>query len=1090
VEKNTNLELFTYRMSHSVASLSIFGLAVFSLGAVQAADEVIFNRDVRPILSEKCFSCHGFDPKTREADLRLDTFAGATANNDGARAIVPGDLSKSEAWLRINSTDEEEMMPPKKAHKTLSAADKAVLKKWIEQGAKYQKHWSLEAPVKAPLPVVANPAWAKNPIDRFVFAKLEVVKLTPAPEADRRTLARRVSLDLTGLPPAPAEVEAFVTDPAPDAYEKLVAKLVASPRWGEHRARYWLDAARYADTHGLHFDNYREMWPYRDWVIAAFNRNEPFDKFTVEQLAGDLLPTPSRDQLVATGFQRCAATTNEGGTIDEENLANYAIDRVTTTAWVWLGLSMNCAQCHDHKFDPILQKDFYSMAAFFRNTTQRAKDDNVKDSKPVIYLPPAADEQRFIAVEKGLVDSKAELGSRRGALEQKFEPWLAAAKPDAVAVSAEKLVVQLPMNEGQGNEVKGVARTQSIALKATAPLEWKDGGKLGKAPLLPKGADFDLGNIADFEGNMPFSVGAWVNVPGGLTAAALVARFDNRGDTRQGWMLYFEGDKFGLRLASAAPRSEVRVVTQKAEVKPGKWQHVLATYDGSGKSSGVVLYVNGRAVPLAAPVTPPPAPPAPGKPAAAPGVPNGTLLGSIRTALPLRIGRREAGQPFTGGQIQDVRIFARPLAAREIRALPEEGPLKIALAAVAEKRTPEQKKALQGFYLDVADPAMPGIADRIRTLEAELVGIKARSAVTHIQEERMDTQPVARVLMRGQYDRPGDEVKAATPSALPPLPAGLPGNRLGLAKWMVSPENPLPARVTVNRFWQEIFGTGLVRTSEDFGIMGDPPANPELLDWLAVEFRESGWDVKKLFTLIVTSSTYKQAALTTPEKLERDPQNRLLSRGPRFRMDAEMLRDYALAASGALVEKIGGPSVKPYQPDGVWEAVAMKESNTGRYKRDEGDGLYRRSLYTFWKRAAPPALMDVFNAPSRETCTVRRERTNTPLQALAMLNDPQFVEAGRKLAEIALKQAGGQADKAFDIIAERSLLRSLRAEERKIIADTYADVEREFAQTPARAKELLAVGDSKADATLPAPQLAALAVVASQIMSLDEAINK
>ena len=1064
-----------------------FTFAAFaSVGALNfaAAEHVQFNRDVRPILSDKCFGCHGFDAKQRKAELRLDTLEGATADHEGARAIVPGDVAKSELWERLNTTDEDDKMPPKKTHKVITDGEKAILKKWIEQGAKYQRHWAFEAPVRAPLPVVKNEKWSRNAIDRFVLARLEAAGLEPAPEADRRTLARRVSLDVTGLPPSPELVEDFVSDPAPDAYEKLIARLMTSPAWGEHRARGWLDAARYADTHGLHFDNYREMWPYRDWVINAFNRNQPFDQFTLEQIGGDLLPNPTREQLIATGFHRCNSTTNEGGTIDEENIANYTADRVTTTAWVFLGLTANCAVCHDHKFDPITQKDFYAMGAYFRNTTQPIKDGNVKDTKPVLYIPAGDDVKRYPELTAELAKVRADQQKLREDLTKKFEPWLAQAKPDALEMSRQKLVFQLPLDEGQGDEVRVEKGTQVIKVKSAVPLAWQDGGKLGKAPEFPAGAQLELASEGDFEKDKEFSVSAWVKVPGNLPTGAIVARLDDRGEKRQGWVLFFEGKKFGVRLSSAAPASEVRVVSKKESVKPGEWQHVAFTYDGKGATAGVALYVNGKAVPLTAPAA---AKADKGKPA---GPPNGRLLGSIRTAVPLRVGRREVGAPFTKGQVQDVRLYADKLSAPQIGAIPREKDLRAALAAAPDKRTPQQKKALQDFFLENGDPAVQTLEDRLEDLAEENATIEARSAVTHIQEERKGSEPMAFILMRGQYDKHGDEVKAAPFAALHPLPANAPHNRLGLAEWLIAKDNPLTARVTVNRFWQEVFGAGIVRTSEDFGAMGDTPSNPELLDWMAVEFRESGWDVKKLFTTILTSATYRQSAVTTPLKLERDPANRLLSRGPRFRMDGEMVRDYALAASGALVTKIGGPSVKPYQPDGVWEAVAIPGSTTRFYTRDKGESLYRRSLYSFLKRSAPLPNMDVFNAPSRETCTVRRERTNTPLQALVLLNDPQFVEAGRKLAELAMKQAGPDLAKSFDIIAARVLLRPLRPEEKKVVTDSYTDLERQFAQTPDQAKEFLAVGESKADPALPISQLAALAMVANQVLCLDEALNK
>jgi len=1069
-------------MSRFTSIAATLGLTA-ALHPAAFAEEIQFNRDVRPILSDKCFGCHGFDAKQRKAELRLDILEGATADHDGARAIVPGNLAKSEMWDRLNTTDEEDKMPPKKSHKEVTAAEKETLKKWIEQGAKYQKHWSFEPPQRAPLPAVKDVKWGRNAIDRFVLARLEANGLAPAPEADRRTLARRLALDLTGLPPSPEMVEEFVKDPAPDAYEKLVAKFMAMPSWGEHRARGWLDAARYADTHGLHFDNYREMWPYRDWVIGAFNRNERFDQFTLEQIAGDLLPNPTRDQLIATGFHRCNSTTNEGGTIDDETIAFYTADRVTTTSWVFLGLTANCATCHDHKFDPITQKDFYAMGAYFRNTTQPIKDGNVKDTRPVVYLPPSADDKRFTEITAEIPKVRDQQAKLRAEVAKKFEPWLAAAKPNALEVGPQKLVVQAALTEGQGDEVAVVCGGKPEKIKASAPLAWQDGGKLGKAPALGKDAQFSLGDAGNFEKEQQFTVSAWVKVPKELTTGAIVARFDDRAALRQGWVLFFEGKKFGVRLTSAQPASEVRVVSKKESVKPGEWQHVAFTYDGRGVTEGVTLYVGGKSMPVVAP------PPAKANGPTPAGPPNGKLLGSIRTQVPLRLGRREVGAPFTGGLLQDVRIYSDNLPATQMGAIPQEKALRDALAAGA-KRTPQQKKALESFYLENGDPAMQALDEKLEDLEDESTAIKTRSSVTLVQQERGDQQPMSHILMRGQYDRPGEEVKAAPFSALHPLPPNAPANRLGLAEWLIAKNNPLTARVTVNRFWQEVFGTGLVKTSEDFGAMGETPVNQELLDWLAVEFRESGWDVKKLFTLFVTSSTYRQSAVTTPLKLERDPQNRLLSRGPRFRLEAEMVRDYALAASGELVPKIGGPSVKPYQPDGVWEAVAIPGSTTRFYQRDTGEALYRRSLYTFWKRSAPPPNMDVFNAPSRESCTVRRERTNTPLQALVTLNDPQFIEAARHLAEVVLKQSAGDVAKSIDLIAARVLLRPLRDEEKKIITSAYTDLEHDFAQTPERAKEFITVGESKPDPALPAPKLAAMAMIANQVLCLDEALNK
>jgi len=1046
-------------------SPALFPLTLAALALTAAAETKIeFNRDVRPILSDKCFACHGFDPKNRKGDRRLDTPEGALAEIEGVRAVVPGSLEKSDLWLRINSTDKDEVMPTPKSHKTLTAAEKETLKRWIEQGATYQKHWAFEAPQRAPQPDVKDKTWVRNPIDGFVLAQLESAGLKPAPEADRRTLARRLSLDLIGLPPTPEQVGAFVKDEAPDAYEKYVAQLMASPQWGEHRGRYWLDAARYADTHGLHFDKYREIWPYRDWVISAFNRNQPFDQFTVEQLAGDLLPKPTREQLIATGFHRCNATTNEGGTIDEENMANYAADRVTTTSWVWLGLTANCASCHDHKFDPVTMKDFYSMAAFFRNTTQPPKDGNVRDTKPVIYLPSGADEKRFAELPGEIAAGKKTLAERRAPATKDFEQWITTAKADQVEVSPDALAVRLPLDEGAGVEVKAESFGQELTFKAGGPVEWHDGGKFGKAPAFTNGAHFQLGDLAAVNHDQPFSVGAWVNVPANSKEGAIVARMDDRKGL-QGWELFVQANKFGARIATAQPAAQINIVSKNPTVRAGVWQHVLVTYDGTGKATGFRLFIDGK--------------PQPGVNSGAP------LKGSAVAAVPLRVGQRETKTRFQGGKVQDIRVYLRELTTGEARSLPDERNLRAAFAAAPEKRTPAQKAALLNFYIDNLDGPSIAMAYHIESLEEEDLAIRDRSTVSHIQEEKSGPA-MANILIRGAYDKEGEKVEAAAFSALNPLPANAPKNRLGLAQWLVSPENPLPARVTVNRFWQEIFGTGIVKTSEDFGSQGEIPTHPALLDWLAVEFRESGWDVKKLFTLLVTSSTYRQAAIASPEKIEKDPQNRLFSRGPRFRMDAEMVRDYALATSGTLSLKMGGPGTRPYQPENVWEVVGM---GTERYAQEKGENLYRRTVYNFWKRMAPPASMEVFNAPARESCVVRRERTNTPLQALVTLNDPQFVEAGRRLAEASLKQCG-EPQAAITQIAERVLLRPLKPAETAVVQKTMQALEADFLANEDAAKAYIAIGETKPDPTLPAPRLAALAMVASQLLNLDETLNK
>ncbi len=1042
-----------------------------ALSTAQAAQPVQFNRDIRPILAEACFHCHGPDPGTRKAGLRLDTEAGFFTSKDGEPpTVIKNKPETSALFQRLISTDEDEIMPPPESHKTLKPEQIALVRQWIAEGAPWQPHWSFMQPEKAEQPQVKDNAWVKTPVDRFILAKLEAAGLEPAPEADAHTLVRRISLDITGLPPSPELLARYCpTGPTrlTDAQiSQLVDELLKSPAYGEHRARYWLDAARYADTHGLHFDKEREIWPYRDWVVKAFNRNQPFDQFTVEQIAGDLLPKPTDDQLVATGFQRCNITTNEGGTIDEENLANYASDRVQTLGWVYMGLTTNCSQCHDHKFDPITQRDYYSLAAFFRNTTQGPKDGNVKDGKgPVLVLPTDKDRPRWNALPAEIAAAKTKQDASRKAAKAPFDQWLAGAKPEDLDkdVPSKGMVAHVPLDEGAGSEVTGVCGS-SKTFKAVGEVTWKPDGKLGPAPVMKPGGTFEIGDAGDFERDHAFSYGAWVRAGRAGVFGGILARMDEKNGYR-GWDLWQNDTSLSVHIVSQWPKDAIKVSTAKPALRPGVWQHVFVTYDGKGKAAGVRIFVNGVETPVKAETD--------------------ALKGSVKTTTPTRIGQRSHTQFFTDGGVQDVRIYDRQLAAAEVLALSNVGPLQTMLAA--PKRGAKQQEALFEHYLVTRDAAYQSALALSTKLTNEQDAIKARSPLTHIQEERMDSQPMANILMRGQYDMVGEEVEAAVPAALGKLPAKAPKNRLGLAKWLVSAENPLTARVTVNRFWQELFGSGLVKTSEDFGIMGDAPTHPELLDWLAVEFRESGWDVKRFFKMLVSSAAYRQAALIMPEKIEKDRDNDLLSRGPRFRMDAEMIRDYALAVSDTLSPKMGGPGTMPYQPVNVWEVVGM---GTEKYTQDNGENLYRRTLYNFWKRTAPSPNMEVFNAPTREVSCVRRDRTNTPLQALVTMNDPQFIEAARHLAQHTLNKVKGDDIAKFTAVAERLLCRPLKASETPILTASLKDLRSHYAANAADAEALLNVGESKADAKLPKHELAAWTMLCNQLMNLDEVLNK
>ncbi len=1035
-----------------------------------ATGPVEYNRDVRPILSANCFPCHGSDSAARKDDLRLDQFEAAVLPREESRpAIVPGKPADSELVARIESKDDP--MPPPKSHKTLTAAQKQVLRRWVAEGAQYQPHWSFIPPARPALPEVRTPAWIKNPIDRFVLAALDKQGLAPAPEADRRTLIRRLSLDLTGLPPVPADVERFVADQSPGAYEKLVDRLLLSRRFGEHRARYWLDAARYADTHGIHFDNYREIWAYREWVIKAFNRNLPFDQFTVEQLAGDLLPGASMEQQIASGFNRQNITTNEGGAIDEEYLVLYARDRTETASQVWLGLTTGCAVCHDHKYDPFSQKDFYSLSAFFNNGAQKAMDGNVKDTPPILTVPTRDDRAQWEIVSTKMTTARKQIARRMTDGESAFATWLR--QPPMAkqlpAVPAEDLVMSMPLSEGTPRGLSAVVAGTVRPLEMASDIKWQPGAISERAFTVNADTTPELDDVGDFERDQPFSYAAWVKLANSKEGAILSRMDDEHG--YRGWDMWLEKGRPGAHIVHKLPDDAFKVVARNA-LPSKRWSHVCVTYDGSSRISGLKIYVDGEVQDLE--------------------VQSDSLSGSIRTPVSFKIGQRHKSSPVEDTGVQDVRIYGRALAAEDVQRLAN-GPRMAYLTSRPTTPAPPKtaavdSKELYNRWLVMFDRDYRGAQDELRLLNTFESLIRSRGTVAHVMTER-EAPAEAFVLQRGEYDKRGDRVTPATPAALPAMTSELPRNRLGLARWLLSPANPLPARVTVNRFWQELFGAGIVQSTGDFGVSGETPSHPELLDWLAVEFRESGWDIKKFFKLLTMSATYRQAAVTTPAKLARDPQNLLLSRGPRFRMDAEMVRDYALAASGLLVDKIGGPSVKPYQPDGVWEAVAMPNSNTAKYRREQGESLYRRSLYTFWKRSAPPASMEIFNAPSREVCSVRRDRTNTPLQALTTLNDEQFVEAARVLAELAIKDKTSDAAR-IDFIARRVLARPLEPAEAKIALGTLRSLVRHYKAQPDAAALLVGVGDTPVDGVLDRSAVAAFTLLASNFLNLDEALNK
>lgn len=1033
--------------------------------ALAGESKLEFNRDIRPILADTCFACHGADSAARQADLRLDDRQAAI----DAAAIEPGKPEASAFVERIFSSDPEMQMPPPRSHKVLTGEQKELLKQWVAQGAEYQPHWSFVPPTKPAPPDVRNSSWVRTPIDQFLLARLEAAGLEPAAEADLATLARRASLDLTGLPPTPDQLAELSADSSDRAYENFVERLLDMPEWGEHRGRYWLDYARYADTHGIHFDNYREMWSYRDWVINAFNRNLPYDQFTIEQLAGDLLPDASLDQRIASGFNRCNITTNEGGVIPEEYVVLYARDRTETTSTVFLGLTAGCAVCHDHKFDPLSQREFYALSAFFNNSTQNPMDGNIKDTPPIVPVPMLEDRDKLVAAKTTLQQHEAKLQQLRSELRAPYEQWqkdpAASRTLGWNALPVEGLVTHLPLDEGSGEFLHVVSdgQLQRVALPAVG--SWDSGHIAASAWVNTVAASPELADIGDFEKDQSFTLGCWVRV-GDNANGALLARMDEAAEFR-GWDLWMQNGRIGTHIVSAWPKDALKAVTQ-SPIPANRWVHIVVTYDGSAKIDGLNIYIDGKLQ--------------------VKQIEASQLKGSIRTTSPLRLGQRSRTIGPAGVRLQDLRLYNRVIAQTEMDLLRSRSRL-LYLRSKLAPRSAEEENELYEQYLALYNADFQQTTAARNATKAQVDQLTARGTIAHVMQEKSDPA-MAFILFRGDYDKRRDQVTPATPSILPPFPDDLPRNRLGLAKWLIRAENPLFARVTVNRFWQELYGTGLVRTAGDFGVTGEQPSHPELLDWLASDFRDTGWDVKNFFRQMVTSAAYRQSCAVTPEKLQRDRDNRLVSRGPRFRMDAEMVRDYALAASDLLIRKQGGPSVKPYQPPGVWEAVAMIGSNTRDYREDQGENAYRRSLYTFWKRSAPPASMDIFNAPSREACTVRRERTNTPLQALVTLNDPQFIEAAKKLAASAIELKDAQDEQRLAFICQRVLARDLRAEERQLLLENLQALRAAYQQDKTAAEQLLTVGQLKLPAELDTSESAAWTMLTNEIMNLDEVLNK
>lgn len=1032
-------------------------------------ETVSFNEHIQPILSEYCYHCHGPDSKTREpkdAPLRLDRVEDAfVLREDGRPVIVKGKPAESKVMSLIHSADPDMVMPPPKSHKVLGKAQIALLERWIEQGAEYEPHWSF-APVRKPEPPAAGNGWAANPIDHFIAEKLDATGLKPNPPDDLRRFYRRMHLDLTGLPPSPEAIDGFLKDAAQDvnkAVDAAADQLLASTASAEHFTRHWLDAARYADTHGIHIDNYRAIWPYRDWVIQAFKSNMPWDQFTTEQIAGDLLPNRTLDQQVATGFGRCLATTGEGGAIGEEYDAIYAKDRVDTLSAVWLGLTTGCAACHDHKFDPISTQEFYSLTAFFRNTPMSSLDGNNAEHPPNVFVPLMEDRQRWTALAGEIAGVEKEIAARSKAVRPEFDAWLANATVAPPREIDSTLSIHLPLTEAEG-PIRGQVDGQSREWPAPGA---RIDGPMGKA-LVVSDAPVDLGDIGSFSRGDRVTYGGFVRIEGQPTGA-IVARM-NKAEAFRGWDIYLVAGQPASHVIDTWDKSANKIVAPKP-LKSGQWHHVMMTFDGtiSGHQASAI-YIDGKKV-------------------GASTDPN-SVGGKIETAVPLRLGSRHDNDSKLTGKValQDFRFYRRLLTPAEISGIAENSMLQHIASLPPNERSKEQIAALLNYYISNIDVPSRDLRSRLDVLKGEQSAIRAKGSVSLVMEEKK-SEAFAHVLTRGVYSEKAEKVAPATPAVLPPMPADAPKNRLGLARWLNDPANPLPARVTMNRTWYYFFGTGIVETNDDFGIMGARPSHPKLLDWLAAEFLESKWNYRHMIKLMVTSAAYRQSGVVSKEKLELDPSNRLLARGPRHRLDAEQVRDLALSSSGLLSPKVGGPSVKPYQPEGIWEAVAMPQSNTRNYREDTGESLYRRSFYTIWKRTAAPPSMEILNAPSRETFCVRRDRTNTPLQALVLLNDPQFVEASRELAVNATKHSS-EFGARVDFITRRLVGRDFDAEEKAIVKKSLDAALADFQSRKEDAVKLITTGAKPPPKEMDAAELAAWTLVASQILNLDETITR
>ncbi|SDN08428.1 DUF1553 domain-containing protein [Kriegella aquimaris] len=1014
-------------------------------------DTIDFNLHIKPVLSDRCFSCHGPDQNALKADLRLDLEEGALRKKlkSGGHAFVSGNIGKSEAFSRITSTNDEEKMPPAESGLILSAREVAMIAKWIDQGAEYKPHWAFIPPKAPRLPKVKMTNWVQNPIDKFILKKLESVGLEPNLSASKETLLRRVSFDLTGLPPTIAEIDAFIADKTPDAFEKVVDRLLNSPHYGDRMALEWLDVARYADSNGYSQDGLRTMWPWRDWLITAFNKNMPYDQFITWQVAGDKLPNATSEQRMATGFLRNNRLNGEGGIVDEEYRVEYVMDRTETVATSLMGMTMQCARCHDHKYDPISQEEYFEMFAFFNSANESGIAQNDGNSGPQLLLATPA-------VEKEIEHIETRIASLQDSLKILLEkPLTIAELPNKINLAP---IIDIDFDGGKSHFTNKANTKSIINSDKDVMTEPHNNGSAVKftgfdgVHIQSKSIDFDRAD--------QFSFSFWFKSDHEGQQTTVLNHMSGGGTSFKGYDISVIDDMLTLRLIRAWPAHLISVRAPKPIVQ-NEWAHYVFTYDGSSKAKGVQVYVNGKVVEKSI-----------GLDRLNQNISNGQKR--------LSIGGRPGylSEVKGGGSIDDLKVFAKELSAAEVNVLYSEASSKPLV--VPDEMLKKHYLLNYGKEVMAVREMIDQLGKRRNTMQDTLMGVMVM--------EDLPEPRTTYILERGGYEEKGKQVYPNTPKALMGFADSLPKNRLGLTQWLVDKKNPLTARVIVNRFWKMYFGQGIVKTVEDFGNQGSLPSHPELLDWLALEFMNSGWDIKAFQKLIVMSATYRQSSRATESTRKNDPSNMLLARGPSTRLGAEFIRDCALSASGLLNLDIGGASVKPYQPAGLWSEKG-EFSVLKNYEQDHGEKLYRRGLYTFWRRTSPLPSMSLFDAPNRDNCTVIRQQTNTPMQALVLMNDPQFVEAARVLSERVIRENSNKKDQ---ILHAHRLLTGRRPNDEvlTLLIELEQETREKFSSNTDLVKELLAVGEHPVAIELPALEVAAMTVVNNTLLSLDETIMK